>query len=148
MIIGELLLVYLLHVLVLRRHLLELLLKVLELDLLGSQLVLQFFVVVAHAGQLQFELLADLVHLHALFGLQVNTLLLELVSQLALGVACDDHRLLVATHLSLQQIFEVRILLEQPLYLLLKLLVVEHPLVLLPPLLLEISLQLALLIPP
>lgn len=69
MIIGELLLVYLLHVLVLRRHLLELLLKVLELDLLGSQLVLQFFVVVAHAGQLQFELLADLVHLHALFGL-------------------------------------------------------------------------------
>lgn len=69
MIIGELLLVYLLHVLVLRRHLLELLLKVLELDLLGSQLVLQFFVVVAHASQLQFELLADLVHLHALFGL-------------------------------------------------------------------------------
>lgn len=107
MIIGELLLVYLLHILVLRRHLLELLLKVLEFDLLGRQLVLQFFVMMANAGQLQLELLADLVHLHALFDLQVNTLLLELVTQLTLGIPCDDHRLLVATHLSLQQIFKM-----------------------------------------
>lgn len=148
MVIGELLLVYLLHVLVLRRHLLELFLKVLELYFLGSQLVLQLFVVVAHAGQLELELLADLVHLHALLGLQVNTLLLELVAQLAFSIACDNHRLLVAAHLRLKQLLEVGILLEQPLYLLLQFLIIEHPLVLLPPLLLKISFQLALLVAP
>lgn len=109
---------------------------------------MQFFVVVAHAGQLQLKLLADLVHLHAFLGLQVNTLLFELVAQLTLGITCDNHCLLVAAHLSLKQFLEVGILLEQPLYLLLKFLVVEHPLILLPSLLLKISFQLALLITP
>lgn len=112
MVVGELLLVDLLHVLVLRRHLLELLLQVLEVDLLGRQLVLQLLVVVPHARQLQLELLADLVHLHPLLGLQVDALLLELVAQLTLGVACNDNRLLVAAHLRLQQLFEVRVFLK------------------------------------
>ena len=138
----------LLHVLVLRRNLLELLLQVLEVDLLGRQLVLQLLVVVPHARQLQLELLADLVHLHPLLGLQVDALLLELVAQLTLGVACNDHCLLVAAHLRFQQLFEVRVFLEQSLYFLLEFLVVEHPLVLLPSFLLEVSFQLTLLVAP
>lgn len=112
MVIGQLLLVYLLHILILRRHLLKFLLKVLKLDLFGRQLVLQFLVVVAHASQFQLELFADLVHLHALLGLQVDPLLLELVAQLALSVASHYYRLLVAAHLGLKKFLKVRILLE------------------------------------
>ena len=112
MVIGQLLLVYLLHIFVLRR-------QVLELYRFGSELILQFFVVVAHASQLQLELFANLIHLHAFLGLQVDTLFLELVAQLTLSITSHNHCLLIAAHLSLQQFLEVRVFLEQPLYFLL-----------------------------
>lgn len=55
---------------------------------------------------------------------------------------------MVFGHLVLAELFEPAVLLEQPLYLLLQLLVVEDPFILLSPLALHISVKLSLFVPP
>ena len=118
------------------------------LDAFRGQLVLQLLVLVGEARDLKLKLFSQLLYLHSFAGLKLSTLLIQLPTQLSLGISRNYQRFLVFAHLCLKQLLQLLVLFEQTLNFLLELVAVDAPLVLLPPLLLKIAFQLAFPIAP